>query len=455
MEINVTKKPLSERIFTIIKACIPKPIFRWLQPKYHLLLAHTAAFIYRYPSRKMLVVGITGTKGKTSTANFIWYCFTEAGYKTGLISSANFRFGSNEELNPFHMTMPGRFRLQKYLSRMVKEGCTHCVIEVTSEGLKQFRHRGIDFDAAVFTNLTPEHLPSHNESFEEYKSAKGLLFKALSSHPKKKLEEKLIPRTIIASCDTPHHKYFVGFPSDRIITYGLSRGDYQAVNLKVEGETGTTFDVGNESYRLNVWGKFQVANALAAIATAMAFDISKDNIKKALSSVRLIPGRMEKIDMGQDFIVLVDYAHEGASMNASLDAARDMAGPDKNVIVILGAEGGGRDKRKRPLMGDAAGRLANIVIVSPDDPYDEKPVDIIEDVARAVEKKGKLRERDLFTIEDRRTAIAKSLSLAKKGDVVLITGKGSEQSMFIYGKVIPWDDREVTREELNKLPKNQ
>lgn len=398
----------------------------------------------------MVVIGVTGTKGKTSAANFIWACLNSAGDKAGLISTAVIRIGDKEFLNKYHMTMPGSFVLQKLISQMAKEGCKYCVIETTSEGIKQHRQKAIFYDIVVFTNLTPEHLPSHGNSFENYKKAKGKLFATLSNSAQKTISGKKIEKVIIANYDSPHKDYFLNFKSDKKITYGLNEGaDYVAKNIN-DYSSGVEFSVNSNKYQLKTLGKFNVYNALPAIVTASIFGFPAESIQKGFGKLQIIPGRMERIDEGQDFLIFVDYAHEKESMNAVLETAKNMVGP-KKVIVLLGAEGGGRDKTKRPLMGELAGKKADFVIVSNVDPYDDGPLEIIEDIAKASEKVGKVQGKDLFPIEDRREGIKKALSLAKAGDIVLITGKGAEQSMIIKGKKIPWDDRIVVREETKRL----
>ncbi len=417
---------------------------------YHYTLARLAALVYGFPSKKMIVIGVTGTKGKTSTINFIWSCLTAGGYKTGIISTANIRIGDTELLNPYHMTMPGRFTIQRLLARMRKEGCRVCIVETPSQGILQYRHTGIAYDVAVFTNLWPEHIESHGGSFEHYKQTKLKLFKALSSH-EKVIDGKRIEKVIIANADSEHANDFLSFTADKRVTFGLkNRADYMAESI-TEKDTGVNFMVQGALFRTAVPGSFNLYNALPAIIVARLFGVSDENIEKGLSGLTVIPGRMEKIDEGQPFAVFVDYAHEKESMRNVLQTANAMKKASASTIVLLGAEGGGRDKAKRPLMGEVAGALADYVIVSNVDPYEDDPKQILEDIAVAAEKAGKVRDKNLFIIEDRRQGIKKALTLAKMDDVVIFTGKGAEQSMIVGGKEIPWDDREVVREELKKV----
>ncbi len=425
----------------------------WLLSLYHFCIAHLAALRYLYPSRSMIVIGVTGTKGKTTTANFIWSCLSAGGCNTGLISTANIRIGKDEEsLNHFHMTMPGRFHIQRIMKEMKEAGCTHCIIETTSEGIKQWRHAGIFYDIGLFTNLTPEHLPSHGGSFETYRMMKGKLFASLSKH-QKYIDGKRIEKVILANFDSPEKNYFLAFPSDKKITYGTREGaDIRAMDIQ-DIEDGVSFRLFplSEPYVFHILGSFNVPNALAAVGVSKALGIADDAIRKGLKDISLIPGRMERIQEGQPFRIIVDYAHEKQSMTALLTSAKKMVQEEEKIIVLLGAEGGGRDKTKRPAMGEIAGNLADYVIVSNVDPYEDDPMEIIEDIARASESSGKKRNENLFPIVDRREGIRKALELAKPNDLVLITGKGSEQSIMVDGKTSPWDDRMVVREELKKI----
>ena len=431
-----------------IKKLIPERLISF----YHFCLAFLAAFWYGFPSKKMIVIGVTGTKGKTSAVNFIWSVLNAAGFKTGFIGTANIRIGDIEMLNKYHMTMPGRFILQGFLKKMLETGCEYCIVETTSEGIKQWRHYGIFYDIAIFTNLSPEHLQSHGNSFEKYKAAKGKMFTSLAHSGRKIINGKKIEKIIIANCDNPHAKYYLNFRADKKLTFGLSEGvDFRAREIKSTPD-GLLFLVGANLYNINILGNFNVYNALPAIIIGSLIGISHNKIQEGLKNLKVIPGRMEKIDEGQKFLVFVDYAHEKEGMNAVLDTARDLVkGNGGRVVVLLGAEGGGRDKAKRPALGEISAKKADFVVISNTDPYEDDPKEICEDIAVVAEKFGKIRNKDLFIIEDRREGIRKALSLANKNDVILITGKGAEQSIIIGGKRYSWDDRVVVREELNKI----
>ncbi|MEK7066558.1 MAG: UDP-N-acetylmuramyl-tripeptide synthetase, partial [Patescibacteria group bacterium] len=364
--------------------------------------------------------------------------------------------------NPHHMTMPGRFILQKYLKDMADAGCKFAIVETTSEGIKQWRHSGIDYDVAVFTNLYHEHLTSHGGSFDKYREAKGKLFSSLkpAGVKNKVLGGEFIPKIIITNTDSEFGEYFSSFPADKKITYGIaSPAEFRAVEINnsnkngwpASTQDGAEFVVGGEKYELSIPGEFNIENALPAIAICKAFGIKSEAVQLGLKSLKNIPGRMERIDAGQPFKVYVDYAHQKESMEALLLSSRKMISSEGKVIVLLGAEGGGRDVAKRAAMGEVTARLADLVVVSNVDPYEDDPVEIAEGIARSAEAHGKVRNENLFVVLDRRAGIHKALTLAKPEDIVLITGKGSEQSMVIYGKTIPWDDREIVKEELFKV----
>ncbi len=420
---------------------------------YHYFAAQTSALYFGYPTKNLVVIGVIGTKGKTSTANFIWSCLDKAGLKTGMFSTANIRIDQEEILNKFHMTMPSPFIVQKFFKQTLKEKCVFAIIETTSEGIKQFRHKGIDFDFLVFTNLTPEHLPSHENSFEKYKETKGRVFGGLTDYPDKHLAGQDIKKTIIANVDDEYSGYFLNFKAEKKFSFSIkNQSNYQAENLQAD-DKGTSFSVGGKPYRLNLLGEFNVYNALPSIVIGDLLGIDYEQIRQGLADLKILPGRMEVMSLGQKFTVLVDYAHEPKSIEVALVASRNLVKNNGKLIILLGAEGGGRDKTKRPKMGELSGRLADVVVVSNVDPYDDDPKEIIKDIAVASAMVGKIVNQNLFVIEDRRAGIKKCLEIAREGDVVLITGKGAEQSMIIKGNKIPWDDREVVKEELKNIVK--
>lgn len=418
---------------------------------YHHCLAVAAAFVFRHPSDHLVVIGVTGTKGKSTTVFMITHLLENAGLAVGATSTTLFKIGKREWLNATKMTMQGRFSLQRLLRSMVKEECSIAVVETSSEGIKQSRHIGITYDAAVFTNLTPEHIESHG-SFEAYRRAKEQLFKGLSHSSRKTWEQiagahhriGVIPKTIVANRDSDYSKSFLQFEADEKASFSLQ--DIRELSLS---EKGSEFTLDGVRFRLPSLGQANIANALAAITLCRAlFAIDLAALARGLAALPQVPGRFERIDEGQPFTVIVDYAHEPESTSILYETMTTL--PHDRIIHVTGSAGGGRDRARRPRLGEIAGRHADVVIVTNEDPYDEDPMSIIHAVAWGAVKTGKCDGETLFRILDRREAIRKAIELAHAGDLVLITGKGSEQAIVAKGKKIPWDDRTVAREELRR-----
>lgn len=431
-----------------IRKFVPEPIILF----YHHINATLAASWYGNPTREMVIIGVTGTKGKTSTCNFLWSALSAGGLKVGLTGTANIKIGEKEEMNHWHMSMPGAWALQGLFSKMKEAGCTHVIVETTSEGLKQHRQVGIAYDIGVFTNLTPEHLLSHGGSFEEYKKAKGKLFEAIAHRPPKYINDENILTRVFVNHESEHAGYFASFGADEVKTFGLKE-ESDLCAIDIESDTnGVTFKVDEIPFRLSLPGVFNVVNALPSIAIGRVLGLTDAQIGEGLLSLGVIHGRMERIDEGQPFVLFVDYAHEKESMTVACEAGRSIVkGTDGRVIVLLGAEGGGRDKAKRPAMGEVVARLADVAICSNVDPYEDDAFPIANDIAVAAEAHGMKRDENVFVILDRREGIRKAIELARPNDVVLITGKGAEQSITIYGQTKPWDDRVVAREELQNF----
>ncbi|MEK7077042.1 MAG: UDP-N-acetylmuramyl-tripeptide synthetase [Patescibacteria group bacterium] len=432
----------------IFKKFIPASVLR----AYHFALAFLGARWYGFPSRQMVVIGILGTRGKTTTANFLWSILTAAGYKTGLTGTANIRIAEREILNPYHMTMPGGFLLQRFLAEMHRAGCEYAIVETPSEGVEQFRHIGIAYDVAVLTTLYPEYLETHGWNAERALAMTLKVFEKLSRMPRKSLRGSEIPKIIIVNRDNSDAERFLRAPADKKITYGLRTGaDKTAQSVRNSGGYAH-FRVGRENYELSLEGAFNVINALAAIATAEALNIPASAIKKGTEGLSAVPGRMERIEEKQQFTAIVDYAHDAVALETALRSVHEKKRKSAaRTILLTGGQGGGRDVKKLPIMGRVAARLADFVVIANEDPYEDDPQEIMEMIARAAESAGKRRGTNLFVFPNRREGIRKALSLARRGDIVLITGKGAEQSMMVKGGAIPWDDRRVVREELQRL----
>jgi UDP-N-acetylmuramoyl-L-alanyl-D-glutamate--2,6-diaminopimelate ligase len=410
---------------------------------------------------------VTGTTGKTTSTYLIAKTLENAGFKVGFTSTAMFNDGKREWLNDKKMTMVGRFFTQKMLRNMVRNTCQYAIVETTSEGVVQYRHRFINYDWLVFTGLYPEHIESHG-SFQNYKEAKGKLFAHLKNCKHKfvneaKMVEKAdsgmkkiglerIKKIIIANGDDENADYFLDFWADKRIMFTTGqclKSDTESLqcleygNISVSG-AGTSFVIDGQSINLRVLGAFNALNAMFAYVIALVAGIEKANIKQGLEKIEGVAGRLERIDEGQDFIVIVDYAFEPNAVKKLYDTVELIS--HNKIIHVLGSTGGGRDASRRPILGNIAGKRADIAIITNEDPYDDDPQTIIDQVALGAENEGKKINKNLFKIMDRGEAIKKSLEMAEKDDIVLITGKGSEQAICVAnGEKVTWDDRAVAR----------
>lgn len=427
-----------EPLLQTVKKLVPKKLFSAVQPAYHSLMALLGALIYDFPSRQIYVIAVTGTKGKTTTIELINSILEEAGNKTALAGTLRFKILDKEVPNMYKMTMPGRLFQQWFLRQAVKARCTHAIMEMTSEGAKQFRHKFIDLDIVVFTNLAPEHIESHG-SYEKYLDAKLSIARELGRSLKKHT-------AIVANINDPEGKKFLhaaGRVRERI-SYSLA--DAHPYRLL---DSGIEMFVNGMHIRSSLRGKFNIMNILAAVAVAKHVGVSKKDIAAGIKKCSLVRGRMERIDGGQRFEVVVDYAHTPDSLTAVYETLLGDAGEKerKNLICVLGSTGGGRDAWKRPAMGAIADKFCSRIILTNEDPYDEDPKKIALDV------KSGIREKLTEIIMDRREAIERALCLAQdERDVVVITGKGTDPYiMEANGKKTPWDDATVAREELKKV----
>lgn len=431
---------------------------------YHRLLPAFGAFFSGFPSRRLKVIGVTGTNGKSTVVQMISEILEGAGSKVASVSSIRFKIGEREWQNTLKMTMPGRMKLQRFLSQAVKAGCEYAIVEVTSEGIKQFRHKFIDFKTAVLTNLTKEHIEAHG-GFENYRKAKAELFKSAK-------------QTHIINLDDENADYFFQFPAHKKYGFSINKIDrgqtsvdldfekIRAENIQ-EGLRGVSFKVQGTEFNLNLPGKFNVSNALAAICVGFAEGVSLEQMKKALEKIKNIPGRLELV-IASPFSIYVDYAHTPDALQkvyATLSGISNFQSPiskqipnskfkNPKLICVLGSCGGGRDKWKRPELGKIAAKYCNKIVLTNEDPYDEDPGQILSQIKSGISN-FQFPISNLYEILDRRKAIRKALNLAKPGDVVIITGKGSEPWMCLArGRKIPWDDRQIVKEEFQKLKKS-
>ncbi len=422
------------------KKISPSNPFRLL---YHQMMAFLAATYYRYPSRYLNVIGVTGTKGKTTTTNLITSVLTEAGYKVGMTSTILFQVGDTKWTNLTKQTTLGPFFLQKMLREMVNAGCTHAVLEVSSHAIHQNRTWGVNFDTAVLTNIGEDHLEYHG-GFENYLHIKGLLFARLNLSQRK----PRIPKVAVLNKDDAHFVYFDQFLVDREYTYGLGGGTCFASDI-ILTPRGSNFTLHVPNNQIDVEfklpGEFNVYNAVAAATVGLVNNINLPVIKEALEKASSVPGRFETIDCGQKFTVVVDYAHTHESLEKLMSLYEKLT--KGTLYLVFGATGGGRDKAKRPKMGAVADKYADYIIATDDDPYDENRWQIIEDISGGIKRKE---GEKFWKIPHRYEAIKTALAMAQEGDTVVIAGKGSEEIQMIGDEKIPWDDRKVVRELLSR-----
>ncbi|MDP3769461.1 MAG: UDP-N-acetylmuramoyl-L-alanyl-D-glutamate--2,6-diaminopimelate ligase [Candidatus Sungbacteria bacterium] len=426
-----------------VKSLIPASLMRCLQQPYHFFLAFCAALIYRFPSRKLTVIGITGTKGKTSVVELLHAILAANGSHVASVSSLRFRINDQEFPNNSGMTMPGRFFLQKFFCDAIKSGCTYVIIEVTSQGVEQYRHRFINFHMGVMTNISAEHIEAHG-GFEPYLRSKLDFFWRLPKNGVaviNKDDEQANRFSAAAGCEK-------AWFSKELIEY--KKNVWPIRNLNV-GNFGIMVDIKGHQIKSSLQGNFNVENIYAATAVALVLRVPLEKITHGIGGVWEIPGRMEIIQ-DKPVRVVVDYAHTPDSLERvyeSLRAKTDTHNPHR-LICVLGAAGGGRDTWKRPELGKIAVQFCEEIIITNEDPFDESPEHIMEDVATGVRQSqytGALR-----IIGDRREAIRSALGVAHDGDSVVITGKGSESYIRVgRGERIAWSDAAVVREELRAV----
>jgi UDP-N-acetylmuramoyl-L-alanyl-D-glutamate--2,6-diaminopimelate ligase len=420
------------------------PLFKFvysipgLAPFYHYLLSFWGAAFYGHPSKKIFVVGITGTKGKTTTVEILNAILEAAGKKTALISSLRAKIGGESEKNKTGNSMPGRFFLQRFLRRAANAGCTYAIVEVTSQGVVFSRHRFIDWNAAILTNLAPEHVEAHG-TFENYRRAKLSFLKCVARRGGK----------VFLNKDDKYFDFFEKALADSGFT-AYSKDDKEFVDVW-PGISPVQGAVGIESHLL---GEFSKENVAAAVAIAKHIGIEAKTIEGALRNFKGVPGRMEFVQ-ARPFAVVIDYAHTVESLESAYRALRErMAQGGGKLISVLGSCGGKRDTWKRPAMGKVAAEYCDKVILTDEDPYDENPEEIISQIALGFSRVpgSSYRSLDYERIVDRREAIRKAISIASPGDTVVMTGKGSEDWIHVAkGKKIPWSEREVAEELLREI----
>ena len=431
-----------------------------------------AAAYHDYPSRKLILIGVTGTDGKTTTSTLIHSILKVAtNGKAGLISTVSADLGGKTVDTGLHVTTPSAPQIQALLAQMVANGLTHCVLEMTSHGLAQGRLNGVDIDVAVLTNLTHEHLDYHG-TFEAYRAAKGRMFEMLSKSYRKEGQ----PKISVINADDPNAEFFALFPTDKVLRYGIREAaeisasitylpnsiEFLVVNLigwraYTKEHPDELIDPKFRAFSISLVGEFNVANALAAIAAAQSLldqGHKVDSlIQQGLQQVKSIPGRMERIDEGQLYTAIVDFAHTPNALENALKASRGMLTEGKRLITIIGSAGL-RDREKRRLMAEVAARLADFTILTAEDPRTESLDDILETMAQGCISQGGGEGKTFIRVPDRGQALYQACQMAQAGDIVIACGKGHEQSMCFGTTEYPWDDRQALRAAIQGTPLN-
>ena len=400
-----------------------------------------------HPSRKLVIIGVTGTDGKTTTCHLLHSIFKHAPHiKAGYISTISADFGDEIAPTGLHVTTPGAPQIQAYLAKMVEAGVTHCILETTSHGLAQGRLHGVDIDVAVLTNVMHEHLDYHG-SWENYRAAKAIMFEMLGQSWRK----QDLPKIAVINADDPSAEFFAAIPADRASLYSIQNpSPFQATDVW-HHPAATAFRVCEREFSMRLIGEFNIHNALAAIGAARELGIDWRAIQSGIAAVDMIPGRMERIDEGQDFTAIVDFAHTPNALKRALDAGRQMLQPGQRLIAVFGSAGL-RDVEKRRLMAETAADLADLSILTAEDPRTESLDDILEMMAAGCIARGGVEGETFLRVPDRGAAIYRACQLARTGDLVMACGKGHEQSMCFGSTEHAWDDREAMRSALRGAP---
>jgi UDP-N-acetylmuramoyl-L-alanyl-D-glutamate--2,6-diaminopimelate ligase len=406
-------------------------------------VALLSAAFFDFPSRKLQVVGVTGTDGKTTTSTLIHSILKAAGRKAGLISTIQAEIGGRSYDTGFHVTTPEAFDVQRYLHEMVEAGTDIAVLETTSHALDQGRTVCVDYDVAVVTNVTHEHLDWHG-NWDNYMAAKAKLFEALNTSHRK----RGTPKVAVINADDKSYAWLRKIPADMHYVYGLDRRQQPDITAEeIEYRAGGTrfvaqTPVADLPIELNLPGKHNIYNAMAAIGAVLALGVGHEAIQKGLRAVERIRGRMEWVEDARPlgFDVVVDFAHTPNGLEKTLELARQLAGPRKGRVIVVFGSAGLRDAEKRGMMGQVAGRLADLTVVTAEDPRTERVEDISEQIAGGLRAEGRTEGSDFWQVPDRAEAIAFAIGLAQPGDIVLTCGKSHESSMAYGIEETPWDE---------------
>lgn len=411
-------------------------------------VAALSAAFFGYPSRKLVVIGVTGTDGKTTTSTLIHSILVADGRNTGLISTIRAEIGGRSYDTGFHVTTPEAFDVQRYLNDMVEAGTEVAVLETTSHALDQGRVLCVDYDVAVVTNVTHEHLDWHG-SWENYMAAKARLFEALNSSYRK----PGVPKVAVINADDKSYTWLRKIPADMQWVYGLDRRQRPDITAEqiTYTQNGSHFvaqtPVADIPVQVRLPGKHNVYNAMAAMGATLALSVSTEVVRRGLEAVEQIRGRMERVAEAAPFgfDVIVDFAHTPNGLEKTLELARELVTPRMSRVIVVFGSAGLRDRAKRGLMGHVAGRLADLTVITAEDPRTERVEDISAEIASALEEEGRVAGKDFWQVHDRAEAIAFAIELARPGDIVLACGKGHENSMCYSAEEKPWDEFAAVR----------
>lgn len=441
-----------EQFLARLRKIVPVRVADSIRPVYHYVLAVAGAAIYRFPARKLTVIGITGTKGKSTTCALTAAVLEAGGHKVGMISGVTIQVGNEQRLNPTTMTSFGRFQTQKMIREIADAGCTHLVLEVPSHAIYWRRQWGVPFQTAVFTNLSRDHMDLHR-TMERYRNTKGKLFASLGKNKKQKT-------LAVVNGEDAEAPYFMSCFADDKYVFGLTKAISQvsplahsviATSVKSNAR-GSSFivEARDKSFPVSIKlpGEFNVRNALAAISVGLGHGVAPDKIAEGLAGVEGVPGRMERVDAGQPFDIIVDFAHSPDSFDKVLSELSKIT-PGK-LISVFGAPGN-RDKSKFSEMGRIAATHSDWMVLTEDDPGTEDPAELTEYLVEGIKRATKPAQYEIEL--DRRKAIAKAFGRAHRGDTVVLLAKGHQTTMRYADAYTPWDDRVIAREEWHRLHK--
>lgn len=442
---------MMKTIKNLIKHLLPQSALKKLRPVYHGAIALWANLYFGRPSSKLIVIGVTGTAGKSTTINLLAHILNSAGHKTGFTTTANYSDGNQIYINKHGLSTPGGNMLQRQLQSMLKNGCRYAIIETTSEGLAQNRHLGINFDGALFTNISPAHIDSHG-NFKNYQEAKGRLFSSLSQHRLKPFFEQ---KFIGVNLDDKTANFFLKLADVKKFAISIHQTVTEIPLYKPEKivtQPHISFMLNQIEFQSPLFGEFNLYNILLAVSTAHHLGVPLAESANPVAKFERMPGRMEPVKNQKNIQILVDFACEPEPMRQALIAVQKL--PHHRLVHVFGSTGGSRDVSKRFEFGALSAKAADIIIITNDDVYDTDPEIIARDIKEGIEQvpSEQRKAKQVIKILDRREAIHEALKMAKPNDIVLITGKSSEQFLVLPGNIrIAWDDATVVREELNKL----